>query len=223
MFPTPPQNRRKTSLGFSLIELMVVMVIVAILATQVIYSFTSPVSKVKGGAFNLRSDLNYARSEAVNRNLNVAVEFLINFSADLDGDGDTDDGYRIWVDVNGNNSFDSGTDTLLRTVALPDGAQYYSTDLSAKGGPTKEFDNSGSFSYPSNGISFSGSPPKVVMRPDGTSNVSGAAHIFMSKPAKSLTGAATDIQVPPYAVIVASTGRVRLLRWKTEYTEWRTK
>lgn len=63
--------------GFSAIELMVVVAVVAILATVAAPSFTELIGKqrLKGAASVLYGDLQYARSEAVQRNTTVTVTF----------------------------------------------------------------------------------------------------------------------------------------------------
>ena len=65
----------KNTHGFSLIELMVVMAIVAILATGVVFMFANPNAKVKTQTFNLLGEINMARSEAVTRNQEVLIDF----------------------------------------------------------------------------------------------------------------------------------------------------
>ena len=62
--------------GFTLIELMVVMVIVGILAIGVVFMFADPTAKVKAAAFEMRGDFNLARSEAVRRNEDILIEFI---------------------------------------------------------------------------------------------------------------------------------------------------
>jgi prepilin-type N-terminal cleavage/methylation domain-containing protein len=69
-------HRRNSAGGFTLVELLVVMVIVCILATGVVFLFADPTAKVKGAAFSLLTDLNHARSEAVSRNEDVLVDFI---------------------------------------------------------------------------------------------------------------------------------------------------
>ena len=75
--------------GFTLIELCVFMTIISILATGVVYMYSNPTAKVKGVMFNVLSDLNFARSESVNRNKDVLVDFVL---------GDKD-GYLICIDT----------------------------------------------------------------------------------------------------------------------------
>ena len=50
----------KSNRGFSLTELMVVLVIVGILAIGVVFMFADPTAKVKAAAFEMRGDLNLA-------------------------------------------------------------------------------------------------------------------------------------------------------------------
>lgn len=63
------------ALGFTLIELMVVVMLVAVLATIAAPSFSNMVksSRIKGAASNLHMALLKARSEAVKRNASVRV------------------------------------------------------------------------------------------------------------------------------------------------------
>lgn len=69
--------------GFSIIEAMVVVAIVAILATVAVPSFIELIGKqrLKGAASVLYGDLQYARSEAVQRNIPVTVTFTAGNSA----------------------------------------------------------------------------------------------------------------------------------------------
>ena len=57
----PGRFQVKSAHGFSMIELMVVMAIVAILATGVVFMFANPTAKVKTMAFELLGEINYAR------------------------------------------------------------------------------------------------------------------------------------------------------------------
>ena len=72
--------------GFTLTEVIVVMVIVAILATGVVFMFTDPTAKVKAAAFEMRGDLNLARAEAVRRNESILVDFIFSACGQADVD-----------------------------------------------------------------------------------------------------------------------------------------
>ena len=76
----------KNNRGFSLTELMVVLVIVGILAIGVVFMFADPTAKVKAAAFEMRGDLNLARAEAVKRNENILVDFIFSACSQADVD-----------------------------------------------------------------------------------------------------------------------------------------
>jgi len=76
----------KSNRGFSLTELMVVLVIVGILAIGVVFMFADPTAKVKAAAFEMRGDLNLARAEAVKRNENILVDFIFSACSQADVD-----------------------------------------------------------------------------------------------------------------------------------------
>ena len=62
--------------GFTLVELMVVLVVVGILATGIVFMFNNPIAKVKAEAFDMRGSFNLARAEAVSRNTDVLIDFV---------------------------------------------------------------------------------------------------------------------------------------------------
>jgi len=66
---------RRLSVGFTLIEVVVVVALLAIVATIAAPSFRSFIGTMnsKSAAFDLISDLTVARSEAIKRNANVTV------------------------------------------------------------------------------------------------------------------------------------------------------
>lgn len=70
-----PQFRPEWSRGFTMIELMVVVSIVAVLAAVATPSFKDFIlgQRVKSAAFDLASNLLLARSEAIKRNTNVTL------------------------------------------------------------------------------------------------------------------------------------------------------
>lgn len=213
--------------GFTLVELLVVLVIVSILATQVVVLFTSANGKVKSVAYNMRGHLNLARAEAVGRNHNVLIEFIFadpngdgdtSDGIDIDGDGDKDDGYSICLDKNSDNDCDDageGTIPGIPTagVALPDGVRFYY--VSAVDGPCKEPTATGPCAAltPGDGVSFTGN--KFAMRSRGTSNKGGTVYFYAPE-----NDDHTQLKAGPYAMVVTTSGRLRLERWDKHKKLW---
>ncbi|MEW6220271.1 MAG: GspH/FimT family protein [Thermodesulfobacteriota bacterium] len=198
--------------GYTLVELMVVLAIAGILAAAVVWEFADPRADVKAGTLGLRTDLNMARFEAVSRNQTVRVDFLLD--TDLDGDGDADDGYRIWID-----DFPAGApdgtytedpdptlaDTLIRVVPFPDGVELYDIDF-ADGPDTTP---SGGALVVTDGVSFSFGNNFTTFQSNGTA-VAGTVYLYYPDDA----GAPTEMRVAPYAVVLSSVGRVRVRVWR---------
>ncbi|MGZ8934442.1 MAG: GspH/FimT family pseudopilin [Methylobacter sp.] len=105
--------------GFTLLELMLVIAIIAILAALAVPSFSTTLAKQRttGAAEAVLADLRWARAEAIKRNRNVRVTFT-NGSAWH---------YTIHADP-------AGSNTQLKTV---DGSDFPSITLA-----TASFDNS---------------------------------------------------------------------------------
>ena len=64
--------------GVSLIEVLIVVVIISILTGIGLVSLNTTTSKLKAAAYNLRSNLLFARSTAIKENKTVRVEFDVN-------------------------------------------------------------------------------------------------------------------------------------------------
>lgn len=219
--------------GFSLTEVMVVMVIVAILATGVVFMFSNPSARVKGQVFTMLGELNQARSEAVNRNVDVRVTFLPGATAaDVDG-------YRIWIDdwhaVNDAEGSDnlylasaSGSDTLVLETYFPLQVQFY--DVAATGGPTVkpeggvldmnngdgdddgvEFDNDEEFIFTSMGIA----------EDSASSALDNTGYVYLYYPSP---GSPTVMRGTAYALVVASgVGSMKISRWDKGASAWKSK
>lgn len=105
---------KRTQFGFTIIELMAVVLIASILIMVAIPSFTSFVinNRMTTEANSLVTSLQVARSEAVKRNSSVYV-------GSTSGNGNWGQGFVIFLDVNGNGAYNA-SDTILRQQnALP--------------------------------------------------------------------------------------------------------
>ncbi len=197
------RNRTTRLDGFSLIELLVVMVIIGIMATAIIREFTGAKSRLKGCAFSVRTDINLARTEAVNRNQDVLIEF----TEDLDGDGDPnehDNGYKICIDSDSSSTCNDPNDSI-KNLALPDAMLFYNSAY--PGGATDLIDNS--TPYAGDGVTFSTINNTVIMRTNGACNEAGTIYICL--PDNPDTPA--DMQTGPYAVDINTLGRIQILVW----------
>jgi len=197
-------NRINTLQGFTLVELSVVMVIACILATGVVFMFTNPTAKVKSTAFCLLADLNLARSEAVNRNQDVLVDFVFG----------TRDGYLICIDTDEDKDcHDEAVDDIIKKVLFRDEVHFYDCAAAppypAKG-PQKT--PAGTSLAGKNGLIFGG-PNYIKWQPDGTSGDNGSIIIYHPAAENSQL-----VKGDPYAAVISSaaTGRIRLMRWRRE-------
>ncbi|WKL17176.1 GspH/FimT family pseudopilin [Comamonas testosteroni] len=118
--PNSPLIRRHFSKGFTAIELMVTVAILAILAGIAAPSFNPIIERwrVRQISEELQSTLYFARSEAVKRGGGVTI--LRNTSTDGCTISDTDTdvwncGWLVFVDKNSNGVKDSGEEILQQT------------------------------------------------------------------------------------------------------------
>ena len=189
------------SQGFTLIELCVFMTVISILATGIVYMYTNPTAKVKGVIFNILTDLNLARSESVNRNQNVLVDFTL---------GDKD-GYLICLDTDSDKDCnDELAENIIKEVLFRKEVQFYDCTSAPPypvNGPTKT--PSGTKLAGKNGLIFGG-PNYLKWQPDGTSGDNGSIIVYHPAPQNP-----QEVKGAPYAAVIssASTGRMRLMRW----------
>ncbi len=136
--------------GFTLIELLIVVAMVAILASLAAPSFNDLRinQKVSSYSSDLFASLMQARNESLKLNRQVTV-------APMDGANWTT-GWRVFVDMNTNSTFDSGTDTLVvSTPALTDNIA-----VTGPGGVTATT----SFSFDSRGFLVGGTNNRVIFK-----------------------------------------------------------
>lgn len=129
--------------GFSVIELMIAIAVVAILITVALPSFQQSLrsNRVSTASNELITSLSLARSEAL-RNPRGAV-----ICSSQDGAtcaGDWNDGWIVWIDADGNGLPGGAGDRLLRAI---EGNDRLDITAAAPGGPTFAnrilFDNRG--------------------------------------------------------------------------------
>ncbi len=219
----------KKNPGYTLIEVLVVMVIVGIIATGVVFMFANPSARVKTQTFTVLGELNRARSEAVSKNANTWVEFIPGAAAA------DPDGFRTWVTGDTNISYDSGVDTLIQESYFPVDVQFYDKNVPYPDGP--DIKPGGAALDVEDGV---GGDDDGVVFDSGTANDNIFAFTSMGTAANSdgdalgssgliymyvpvSPTAHNEVRGAPYAVEVAeSTGNVRILRWATGDT-WKTK
>ena len=188
--------------GYSLVELLVTVAVVCILAGGVAYMYINPTARVKGVMFNILADLNLARSESVNRNREVLVDFTL---------GDRD-GYLICLDTDSDRDCrDESGGNILKEVRFREEVRFYdctSAPPFPDGGPSRT--PSGTSLAGKNGLIFGG-PGYIKWQPDGTSGDNGSIIVYHPAPENPQL-----VKGDPYAAVISSaaTGRVRLMRWQ---------
>jgi len=217
--------------GYTLVEVLVVMVIVGILATGVVFMFANPSARVRSQAFTMLGELNQARSEAVNRNIDVRVTFLPGAAAT------DEDGYRIWVDdwdaggggPGSDGVYTAGSDTLVLETFFPLAVQFY--DKNGTDGPGVDPEGGGlnleNGDSDDDGIEFDGADEFVftargIAEDSGSAALDNTGFVYIYLPASPADH--TTMRAPPYALVVTTgTGRVRIARWDKSDAAWRTK
>ena len=123
----PPTQARRHVAGFTAIELMVVVSIVAILAALAGPSFTPLIEnwRVRESAEQLQSTLHYARSEAIKRGGRVVIQKIPNNTngcTTASGTRDWDCGWNVCEDTN-NNGACNASEPILQRVDAPSKVQ----------------------------------------------------------------------------------------------------
>ena len=103
-------NFRRTA-GFTLVELMMVIAILAIVMAIGVPSFTTMIknNRLSASVNDVAGALHFARAEAVRRGRPVQVDAI---------DNDVANGLRVWFDADDDGSFDDNDTEELRLVRL---------------------------------------------------------------------------------------------------------
>lgn len=205
--------------GFSLLELMLVIAIVAVLAFSVTTIYMNPVIDVKGAIFSLRADLGFARGEAVRRNQPVLIQF----------DMGAVDGYRLCVQdpdpanaANFDNDCDDPTDEVIRQEVWDEVVQFYNQTTNAPAGPNvvpllvtaavPVWPNP--LAVDQDGVTFPQDDSDlcdcVQFFPDGTTSSNGEIYLY----APSDTDGPSRLKTPPYGLVVSQIGSVQIGFWR---------
>jgi type IV fimbrial biogenesis protein FimT len=115
---TSMRSKTVSSLGFTLVELMITVAIVGIVASLAVPSFQDMLNQNRASSLanELASSLNLARSEAIKRGTQVSVCKSANITASSPTCSTTanwQNGWLIFVDKSTSGTFD-GTDTPLK-------------------------------------------------------------------------------------------------------------
>jgi prepilin-type N-terminal cleavage/methylation domain-containing protein len=205
------KNYMMVSSGFTLVELMVVVAIIALVAGFTFAELNTSSYRLKTAARTLMANMQKARLLAVKNSCPVYVDF------DFDDKDGVDKGYTLWRDLNDNGTYDDTTtdnnndgvvdkndEEEVGTVSLVKGVSWGAVPNS-DGGPAGSITGK---SLPSDGVSYDNDRCKFT--PQGTS-LSGAVYLYD----KSNSGAGTAV------IITNNIGRVRDAFWTTHGGKWR--
>jgi type IV fimbrial biogenesis protein FimT len=108
--------------GFTAIELLVVIAILGVLAALAAPSFTESIKRYRVNSIrdNLISSIQWARSEAIRRRVQVGLVQSTGCGAALGSVNDWDCGWDAFLDANGDGVFNAG-ELVLQTFTIPAG------------------------------------------------------------------------------------------------------
>ena len=207
--PIYPQNLKLKSAGFTLVELMVTVAIMAIIAGLTFGNLNTASYRLKTMAKTVNGEMQRARLLAVKENCPVMVDF------EFDDNGSIDSGFTIWKDLNDNGAYDDATtdnngngvidsldEELISTTNFTRVA--CGTVAAADGGPAN---GPSGTSPPADGVSFSGD--RLRFSPQGTAS---SGWVYLCIPGNTEAGT--------HAVGTNNIGRVHSFYFATEGGSW---
>ena len=221
------RNNRILNQGYSLVELLIVVVILGVLATSVGVNLSSRETKMKSFVFTIRAKFQQAKMEAIKRGRVVYIDF--DFNPDYVQNGVTvnnpDNGFTIWVDEDNDGNYVHGTDTLINSFTTPEGNEYTVEfeNIISTGNDGIEIFTTAVSGVPGAGPKGATIDPGVTaaayrfkMNPDGTS-VSGRVYLYW---ATTDGGGNKSVNIGPYAITVNTVGRIKISSWKKNDGQW---
>lgn len=127
-FPTPPRLH-----GFSIVELLVALAILALLATLAGPGFVSALNRYKIGAMRdeLIASMQLAKAEALRRGIPVYLLRTTGCGNPINSADDWSCGWEVFVDSNDNGNKNAG-EPVLQVVTVPHGFAIVHTGLGSK-------------------------------------------------------------------------------------------
>jgi type IV fimbrial biogenesis protein FimT len=176
--------RARAERGFTLVEVMIVIAVIGIMTGLMAPSLLGalPGMRASGAARDVLSDMRLARTMAVDKGVPAIVDF----------DAPASTHYRVYLDRDGDGTYTTGTDTMIREVTLTD--EYKGVALKSNDG-----------SAPADGVDLDGvGSNSITFRTNGSANGSGAAYVMPAADAGGRSDRNRRVRV------VAATGNVRI-------------
>ncbi len=156
----------KSEAGFSLVELMVVVAIIAVIGAIAVPNMSPANARLKQAARELYGNMQRARMEAIKSNQNVGIVF------------DTVNNlYQLCQNFNSDNDCTDAGETILTTINLSS----YGSDVQYAGGFAT---SPGGGSGPSDGVSYGNIPPStntMLFSSTGRPNKTGYVYLKNNK------------------------------------------